>query len=677
LPVRHAALPFCCALLLTALPAAAQVRDTTRTDTTVFRIDELRIRAIRPVTTVGGTSAVEVRLDLLELGPAPLLEEALRALPSLHVRTNSRGEAELTIRGSESRQVAVLLDGVPLTLQWDGRTDVSLIPATAAQELGLVRGLSSMLHGPNTLGGVVELRVGSGSVPARRALHTATGIDHLGGWSTSAAATVPIERDGGSWLLRGGAGYRERPGLPLARNVVEPEPGRAGRRLNTDLQHADGFLAARYRADGGAWVSLSGTAFRAERGIAAELDSPSPRFWRYPHVSRAVAVAAAGTGERGSPFGGRAGLELGAGLDAGRTDIDAYADRTYDEVVGFENARPRTVTLRLRADQSLGARGELAAAVTYADIRNDEIVPAGTLAYRQTLWSAGAETGWRVVEDGGAVRVVRVSAGAAFDAGATPRTGDKPAVPRRTGWGARAGVTAVLRGSDALLHAGISRRGRFPALREAFSGALNRFDPNPDLLPERLTAFEAGVTANIGNGALQTVGFHHRLDDAITRITLPDRRFRRVNQNRLRSTGIDVIASQTLGAVAVGGDVTLQSVAFIEPDRPGRRPENQPAVLGSAHARFPLPAGLHARTEVRWTGAQYCAEPGSTDERRLDAGAHLHADLGRAFRLRGASSWFDRLEVRAAIDNIGDAALYDQCGLPQPGRLLRFQLRLF
>lgn len=96
-------------------------------------------------------------------------------MPHLHVRTNSRGEAEISTRGSDSRQVAVLVDGVPLTLAWDARADASVIPSSAPQEPTFTRGLSSMLHGPNVLGGVVEVKVGSAAgapvarAPTRRA----------------------------------------------------------------------------------------------------------------------------------------------------------------------------------------------------------------------------------------------------------------------------------------------------------------------------------------------------------------------------------------------------------------------------------------------------------------------------------------------------------------------------
>jgi hypothetical protein len=36
-----------------------------------------------------------------------------------------------------------------------------------------------------------------------------------------------------------------------------------------------------------------------------------------------------------------------------------------------------------------------------------------------------------------------------------------------------------------------------------------------------------------------------------------------------------------------------------------------------------------------------------------------------------------RWSGRLAVDNLTDAASYDQCGLPRPGRMLRAQIRLF
>jgi iron complex outermembrane recepter protein len=664
---------------MTATAADGQVRDTVRVDSSVFRLQGISVQAARPVTTVGGTSAIEVRVDSMSLPAGSRLSDVLRELPMIHVRTNSRGESELTLRGSESRQVAVLLDGVPLTLLWDARTDVSVIPATAIRELTFTRGLSSMLYGPNVLGGVVEVSVGHGSEALDRpALQIGGGFDHVGGYGATGAVTVPFRTDGGRWMVRGGLGFRDSPGFPLAEGVSEPVPAEDETlRLNTDTNHRDGFFAVRYDASAGPWFSLSGSGFRSERGIAAELGNASPRFWRYPRISRFVTVASGGTGERPMLFGGKGDIEASVGVDIGRSDIDAYTSRAYDEIDSFEDGEDRTITTRVLADHTFGSRTDVRGAFTLADIFHREILPAATNEYQQRLWSVGGETVIRVLDAPGAV--VRFSVGGALDAGSTPKSSDKPPLDRMTDWGARVGLTATVAGGDVLLHTGVSRRGRFPALRELYSAALNRFEPNPALTSEHLTALEAGFTARAGGADLQAVVFHHRLNDAIVRIVQPDRRFKRINRDQMRSTGVELLANRGFGRASVGGDLTLQTVDLVDPVAgQTNEPENQPSVFGSINARFPLILGLHGMTEVRYTGRQYCLDLATGDGARLDGGAFINADLGRTWSLRPASgSWLSKVEARVAVDNAADTALYDQCGLPQPGRLLRFEVRLF
>lgn len=663
-----------------AAPAGAQRPDSARVDTTVSSLQEIVVQARKPITTVGGAAAVALRLDSLPLPPAPSLELVLRELPALHVRRNSRGEAEISARGSDSRQVAVLVDGVPLTLAWDGRADVSVIPATAPQRIEFTRGLASMLHGPNVLGGVVEISVGRSLLqPPTASAHLATGVDRFGGFGGSGSVTLPFESEAGRWLVRAGAGYADSPGQPLARGIVEPVPADRDLRVNTDSRIADGFATVRFHGNSGAWVSVSSSTFRAERGIAAELGVDNARFWRYPRVSRTVAVASAGTGERRALFGGHGDLEASVGVDLGRTDIDAYSSRTYAERSGFEDGRDRGLTLRVLGDHTLGARGELRAAFTLSDLRHDERLPDAEARYRQRLWSAGGETVWRLIDEGrGGIHSLRLSVGGAVDVGATPETGGREALGRRTEWGARAGLAMGLAGGGTLVHGGVSRRARFPSLRELYSGALDRFAPNPDLQPERLVALEAGVTTRVGRrGEIQAVLFRHQLDDAVVRITLPDRRFQRVNRDRLHSRGVELLASTAAGPVALSGDLTWQQVDLTD-TRAGvtNRPENLPELYGSARAGVPVALGVRAMAEAVYTGSQSCIDPGTGRDATLGAGTVLNGELSRVWHIR-PTGLLARLEGRIALDNIGNLALYEQCGLPGPGRLLRVQVRLF
>lgn len=672
-----AALALAGVALLPARPAAAQQRDTTRADTTVFKVEGIKVQARRPVTTVGGASAIEVTLDSLVLPTGPTAEELFRELPALHVRTNSRGQAEVTVRGSESRQVAVLFDGVPLTLGWDARTDVSVLPAGAVSEVTLVRGLATLLHGPNVLGGVVAMKVGQGTrLPPSSTLSVGGSVDDRGGYATSVTGERPFATDGGRGVLRVGAGFRDSPGFPLPSGVSEPVPTADGLRLNSDHRNTNGFVAMRYIDDDGQWGSLSAATFQAERGIGAELGAEDPRLWRYPDIRRTIVAASGGSGLRSTGLG-EGDIEASVGLDVGSTEIHSFATRAYDERTGTELGDDRTVTLRLLADHTLGGRGELQSSFTWSDIWHEATVDGVAEEFNQRLMSLAAETSWRLLDaPRGGLRSLRLTVGGAWDRGNTPKSGGREPLGTIDDWGARVGLSALVGGGNTLVHGGVSRRGRFPALRELYSEALNRFVPNPELRPEHLVSVEAGVTTRLAEGEVQVVGFRNVLSGAIRRITLEDRRRMRINSDELRSTGVEVLFSQTLGPLLVGGDLTLQQVELIDPGNPTSvEPENMPEQAGRLWTRVPVVAGLDLNLEAEYTGAQFCQDPNSGADVELDGGTWLNAALSRVWTLgRGIGQ---RLETRVSVDNLADTALYDQCGLPRMGRLFRFAVRVF
>jgi iron complex outermembrane receptor protein len=286
-----------------------------------------------------------------------------------------------------------------------------------------------------------------------------------------------------------------------------------------------------------------------------------------------------------------------------------------------------------------------------------------------------------VIETRGELNSLRLSFGGAYDLGQTPESGGRtPQQPNLSEWGARVGVTMVAADGRLLAHGGVSRRGRFPALRELYSGALDRFAPNPELQPEKLVAIEGGLTLRLGNSSeIQAVAFRHQMRDAVVRITLPDRRFMRVNRNRLTSSGVELLASTSIGGVALQGDLTVQSVKLTNTASGSTgRPENLPETAGGITARRALPFGLRAGSELRHTGGQFCIDPATGNDAALPASTILSGDVSREWAIRrSAGGWLSRLEASLVVDNLGNAAAYDQCRLPEPGRLARIQIRLF
>ena len=664
-------------------PASAQ--DTTR----VMNVRGIRVEVPRPATTAGGSSAVEVSLDSLRALAAPTMEEFLRRMPLMQIRANSRGEAQPSLRGAEDRQIAVLLDGIPLTVGWDHRTDLSIIPLTAVRHMTLLRGLSSMLHGPNVLGGAVDFDVarGAGIQEAPAAARGSASVDQEGGTAVEAILGTRLERDFSSWVVRAGGGYRDRPGVPLPdgastdASLRQPFVADAdGLRLNSDRTQADGFVSARYQGIGGAWFSGLATGFTADRGVTPEAHIDDPRLWRYPEQNRAFLAVSGGTGER-STAAGSGDLEFSFGFDRSTTEIDEYDSALYRTIVDGERGESTTLTTRVLGDHTLGS-GEIRTAATYTNVDHDESFDDGSsFAYQQRLWSLGAEVelpsaGWFGLGDSGETRW---TAGVAIDGASTPQSGDKPPLGTLWEWGVRGGATAAGHDGNVLYHAGFSRRTRFPSLRELYSGALGRFEPNPDLSPETLTAVETGITFSRDYGQAQLVGFHQRLTDGIVRVSVDTptgSRLQRVNRDRVVSTGVELLLSGTAGRFSYGGDLTMQRVRIEDPLVPDGddRAEYEPTVSGKLTLSVFTPGDAQATAFLRFRGSQFCQnqELGGLDS--IDSSTSIDVELRRSFGTgrQGGPSF----QGIVGVDNVGDTLVFDQCGLPQPGRILRFQLRV-
>ncbi len=671
-------------LLLTALATTLRAqlpRDSARADSLGRAMQAVSVSAARATGVVGGAAAVVITPSELRSSPAPLLDQALRESPFVLVRQNSRGEMEISVRGSDSRQAAVLLNGVPLTLGWDHRTDPSLIPITGTERLVIVRGLGSLLNGPNTLGGTIEISHDAYGQPAGGQLWAGAGVDQYGATvGTLGYGRRVAEFAGGALSLRAGAAVRQRDGVALAGGAIDPTQ-QDGLRTGTDLRQTDGFASMRWNNATGRSVGLMVSGYDAERGVPPEEHIRSPRLWRYPLARRSIAMVSANTGIFGSRLGAGS-LEVGVGVNNGKSRIETFSDRNYGTVTGEELGDERTLTARALLTHSLGA-ATLRASFTSADVQYEETLsPADPSDYRQTLSSAAVEIeaplGSRTVVAGGIVS----------DRSSTPETGGRTpgqAPFHNTGW--RVGASHAL-SQRARLNANVSQRSRFPSLRELYSGALNRFRPNPELQPETLLGVEAGMTLNnivpsIAQSTFQLIGFRHQLDDAVVRITLANpTRFQRVNRDRIESAGAELLGGFVFGVnpdrtVSLNGDATIQRIRIVDPatTNPQRRAENNPERRGRVELGVPLPTEVRAFATARYTGTQYCLNGDTGNEDQLSAQTVADLAVQRDFKVANSGP-FRFLRALVSFDNVGNTAVYDQCGLPQPGRTLRFTMTL-
>jgi iron complex outermembrane receptor protein len=129
--------------------------------------------------------------------------------------------------------------------------------------------------------------------------------------------------------------------------------------------------------------------------------------------------------------------------------------------------------------------------------------------------------------------------------------------------------------------------------------------------------------------------------------------------------------------VSVTGDLLAQHVRVRDDSANAeRRAEHQPEVRGSLELGVPLPAAIRGVAAARYTGTQYCVHPDVGNQVTLGGRTEGNLAVERSWSLGRGAGAFSALRTVLALDNVTDATVYDQCGLPQPGRTLRLAIQL-
>ena len=587
----------------------------------------------------------------------PTVGDALRGVPGVSARTNSRGETTARVRGAEERQTQVFLDGAPLAVPWDGRADVGIFPSTLFGEIRVVKGAAPIEYGTNAVAGVVDLRTRSWEPGGLEAVARA---GSSGFREASLVGGMPVAA---GLSVGGGIAGLSRDGFPDAE--------RDGDRINTDLDSLTVFGAARYESG-----PFTGRAFlfhnSAERGIAPETaDDPSlvnPRFWRYPDIDLTQLNLAAELALRDSTTLRFIGWRQWFGQT-----IDQYRDATYMVRSTRQEDRDDTLggrfTLTTKA-QALAIRLN-ASAQTSRHAQVDTPFPSGTpgpeLRYRQNLYTVGAEADV-------ALGKAHATFGIAYDRAETPLTGDKPPQPAVEAPAFSAAVRTPV-GDRIQLLVSAGRRTRFPTARELFGEALGRFLINPDLRPEKAWLLDAELSWIRSDLRLSLNPFLMRVEDSISqRVVVVDGRSlrQRFNLPGSLSVGIDAAFDAQLGrAWSLETFASLLSARADAgsggPRRLLQRPSHE---LGGAIEFRPSDDFL-ARAQLTHVGSAIDLDRNGNV---VELGPATQVDLRASRRIARFGN--HRLFVTAAVDNVTDAVVTPQFGLPLPGRTFRFGLRV-
>ncbi len=477
---RAAAFAATAASLMAPGPAAAQVLPTDIGETVVVTA------TLTPEEEAQLGSAVTViTRDEIERSGALTMLELLRLVPGLDVvRTGSDGSAaSVFLRGTNSTQTLVLVDGVRVNPVYFAGFDFGQLTTENVERIEVVRGPFSPLYGSDAIGGVIQIFTrGPAAKPA--------GLLALEG-GVAGQRQGTIFASAGSATLGGAVSYRE------AR--VD------GDRPNSDWRQQNGSLRVDFRPAEGIAGALEASVLDGEIGVPGPVGGETPRARSTTREERLAL-----------PLSFRPAPGHEARILLGRAD----SELTFEDPDSAFASDTESTTHQARFSDSWKTKRQTLTAfvawerweVTPEDSFGTTLAEDGT-----SIWGAGLQESVRLGERWRATFGARYDRHSDFGGALSPRTT----------------VAWLSAGGRWKARASAGRAFRAPTVGELFFPSVG----NPDLEPERSSSFEVGVERYLKGGRVETSLFWNDIRELIV---FEFSTLRNENVGRARTRGVEL-----------------------------------------------------------------------------------------------------------------------------------------
>ncbi|MEK6570129.1 MAG: TonB-dependent receptor plug domain-containing protein, partial [Bacteroidota bacterium] len=243
--------------------------DTTRT----YRLGEVVVTATRSLISVKDSpTAVEV-IDLRQVQNANgnTVADVLQTYSSVFLK-NYGGSAALktvSLRGTASEHLLVLVNGNRLNSFQNGLVDFSLLPLSDVERIEIVHGGSSALYGADALGGVLNILTRQAS-PGMR-LRAEVGVGSFGFQRYLLESQGRVGRLG---LLAGYSDQRGRDDFPFHLERASLS-NTTLQRANSDFQRRQVYLHGDVALDAQSVLTFSAQHVLADRGVSGSVLYPT------------------------------------------------------------------------------------------------------------------------------------------------------------------------------------------------------------------------------------------------------------------------------------------------------------------------------------------------------------------------------------------------------------------
>lgn len=590
--------------------------------------------------------------------------ELTQVIPSTKVRTNSRGESMLYIRGASERQLGLFFDGVQMNIPWDNRMDLTFVPTDMIGQIVIDKQASSILYGPNVLGGAVSINTQE---------RTSEGIGLSLKLQDNDANTkmYSVSNDGrfGNFNYIANISYLKSDGFLMSKDAPDDLKNQnvgSHIRTNTDQKRLNAYLRGEMKFDENTTVGLSFSFTNQEKGVGANTDTLNdPRYWRYPERNRFLTTLNAW-----HSFDDNKTWQLRGTLwfDAFDQKIESYKDFSYTELDLTQKDEDNTFGGRIILDFNPVENHTISYVLNAFSTNHDEQIDNDEKTkFEQITLSTG-------LEYKGKYDLLSYSLGAVLDYNKTPKTGIFTDYEGNSSTDFGASLSVKYEATDEFAVFGeLSRRTRFPTMREQFSGALKKFKVNPDLKPETGILAELGAVFELERAYVKIAGFANFYDDLIVqkKVSTEDNRKIRYNLADANIIGAEInFFWNPINTLNFEGYFTYMNSKGEESGKEYEHLDNKPDYISSINLNYTFDFGLKLLAETELTGKQY----------EFTDPIYQEIDASTVFNFRASYQFFPinniQTEIYARINNITDEFRYSQFGFPEPGRMVTMGISL-
>lgn len=523
-----------------------QDRVQERAQESVFELGTVTVSAKRQGAEVGSSSAsidTETVLgqDQMLRHQADTVADAVRMVPGISLtRSGARNEEMIFLRGFDARQVPVYVDGIPLYVPYDGYVDFSRFTTFDLAQIRVAKADASLLYGANTLGGAVNL-------VTRKPTKAFEGDARLGfGAGQMRKAAVNLGGNQGLWYYQIGASYLDAQTFPLPKGFED---------FKKETTDSGDYRKNAYRTDkrlsfkvgitpqAGDEYAIGYVHQEGEKGqpvyTGTSTQRSAVRYWRWPYWDKDSLYFLSST---------RIGLNnlLKTRLyhDTYKNGLDIYTSSSYTEHDPTSSYKDTSKGASIEWANFSFSGHELSLAGHY---KVDEHDDTGKF-YRDVTTSLALQDSITLSERWHLnVGVSREKRNAKevyqWPKGSTQATN------------ALARLSYALSDSGEEIYGVLSRKTRFPTIKDRYSARMGRALPNPDLSPETANHLELGVRLQPWAGAqAQAAVFHSRVNDQIQTMVVSSDACggttceQAQNVGRTRNQGFEIFLQQQLGA---------------------------------------------------------------------------------------------------------------------------------